>query len=110
MITENEVEKKVEQEIQDVANEIFSRIEKKLEEKMSHNTAIKEFLATGEDYIGYSIRIKEIQREFGFEKASTSWDVLKERAEIIVNEKLTNAGWKRNEDCLQPLKKPKEEK
>ena len=110
MITANEVEKKAGQEIQNVADEIFTRIEKKLVDKMEDNTAIREFLAKGEVYIGYSVRITELQRELGYEDNSTSWDVLKEKAEIIVNEKLAKAGWKINNDDLVPLEKQKEEK
>ena len=108
MVTSTMVKQKAEKEFKNVAEEIFSRIEKKLEEKMNDNTAINEFLVAGRVYVGYSFRIRELQRELGYEDDSTSWNALKEKAEVIVNEKFAEASWKRDGDYLIPLEEQKE--
>ena len=109
MITFEEVKEKAEQEVESVANEIFSRIEKKLEEKMDDKSALNEFLTNGGVYIGYSRRIMELQKECGYENDSSSWNVLKEKAETIVKKRLVDVGWRIEKDYLMPESEKKEE-
>lgn len=109
MITPKEVKEKAEKEVKKIADEIFNRIEKKLTEKMEDKSALNEFLANGSIYVGYSLRIKGMQKEFGYEKNSDSWNVLREKAEKIVKEKIENSGWMLDEDYLVPKSENKEE-
>lgn len=110
MITAKEVKTKIEREVEKISNEFYSRLENKMNEKIIDNSIIIELLAKGKVYVGYSYRVREAQRDYGYDDNSIAWESIMKKVSIIIDKRLEDAGWKlEDNDFLVPIEEKTKE-